>query len=574
MPAILRRFWAYVLVVIRHAERPVAPSRIEPPSRAPLLDDRFGYGFDLGPGTKVDPPSSPVSLEAEPEPEAIELEPEPEAIEPEPEFASAIIEPDAPDISETSPIEIPPPQPQYRLGRPSDKWVKPKGEETVLKRQPPAEPRPPSKPRAPRPQVRPDSDEDQWGQYYFRDAILDQLDRYFFYLKRMRRGDVDSYALLRKIGIQVMPPNAIRAFDKWRGEGEEEMLSAWFRDNLPSFGAISYGIDPISEATDQVRYVDAPPELMPDETELPPLPGYRHQIGTMSGGGPRVTLRDGSVEIAGMLWSPKFLYFRKYKKNRQPPTIQRVKDGVIYTMTIYWDRLEHHTRKFKKMKGGIPQEYAIHVREDGSVGVLRMQIAKMIRPYGKRGGVSIPQKIWGWPTEYLNWAHDRDGLSPESYLCRCFIEAALMYETAALGSLIRVEVRKDNLTAAFGVEIKRTSYFFKDRDVVLNASGGRAPIFHVVRPHARTTKSGTTDVKMHFRGLREFEWAGYRIGITVPGLDHLPLPEFNVGSMDESFFKHGDRRVLNSGQIGDRLRDVIKDGVGAWKPNGRSASPN
>jgi hypothetical protein len=93
------------------------------------------------------------------------------------------------------------------------------------------------------------------------------------------------------------------------------------------------------------------------------------------------------------------------------------------------------------------------------------------------------------------------------------------YETAH-ASMVRIEARKDGLTGVFGVAIKRTAYFFKDRSAVVDQSGGKKRIFHIVRPHVRANGQA---VKLHFRGLRKFNWNGYDIAISVPGRDHLLL---------------------------------------------------
>jgi hypothetical protein len=169
------------------------------------------------------------------------------------------------------------------------------------------------------------------------------------------------------------------------------------------------------------------------------------------------------------------------------------------------------------------------------------------------------------PIEYLSWAVGRIDASPEEILRRTFIEAAMMYQNASLGSMIRVEASKGGLTATFGVEIKRTAYFFKDRDVTVNtltASGRRKPIFHIVRPHLRHTKKGEIVVPMHFSGLKDFDWAGYKVGITVPGRDHMHLTNFDVGQQE--IFPKGEK-TLTKAQLGDRVRGWMKDGVGAWK---------
>lgn len=446
------------------------------------------------------------------------------------------------------------------------KWVKPKGLEKLhpkLLAESPRLRRDPLQVKKPKvvshPELRPDDDPEQWGQYYFRDAILDQLDTYFVYLKRMRHGDKDSYELHRRLGIQIMPQSAIQSFDNWRSEEGNKELSAWWKENLPGFGAVSYGIDSGSKNDEKASFVDAPPEFFKGRKKPKQL--VFNRIITVTGSSQTIDVNGEQTKV-GIIWVPKFLYFTKYSK--APPDVQSVKDADIYLMTIYWDRVDGYSKRFhKKNKGGVPQEYAVCVdRENGNVRVLRRLIFEKIKIRGRHGTVYIPNKRWTVaPDSHLSWAYGRLDSSPEEYLRRCFIEAALMYESAALGSMIRIEARKGNLVAAFGVEIKRTAYFFKDRDITLTNSGRRVPIFHIVRPHTRVTKNGLIDVKLHFRGLREFEWAGYKIGITVPGRDHFSLLDFDIGSSQE---KNIENR-MGTTELGERLANVMKKGLGAWQ---------
>ena len=116
------------------------------------------------------------------------------------------------------------------------------------------------KPKASRPALRADNPE-QWGQYYFRNAILDQNDTYFMYLNRaMKRADRDTYLISTlKPGIQIMPQCATQSFDYWRHDKGEEELSAWWKSNRPGFGAVSYGIDPASLEEETVVVADLSP---------------------------------------------------------------------------------------------------------------------------------------------------------------------------------------------------------------------------------------------------------------------------------------------------------------------------
>ena len=410
------------------------------------------------------------------------------------------------------------------------KWVKPKGERPAPKPSTKSE----RKPRAPRPKVLSDEDPEKWGQFYFRDAILDQLDVYFTYLKRMKHGDREEYELHRRLGIQIMPGSAINAFSDWRKSGEMDELDTWWKENRPSFGAVSYGIDQYGLEEESINTVDISPEdakLL--SLEANPFPKSHGRLACLTGGDNTIkSPTTGEMIKTELIWVPKFIYFTKYK--RPPPEIQRISEGDVYQMTVYWDRIDNRSKKWQKThKGGVPHDYAVCVeRGTAKVRVLNMLIKSRIalrHRSGRGRGETfyIPSTHWGVPLDCLRWAVGRHDASPEDYLRRVFIETALMYQSSVLGSMVRIEVKKGDLVATFGVEIKRMAYFFKDRDVKLNQLGSTARIFHIVRPHVR--KNGTS-VKMHFRGLREFEWAGYKVSISVPVRDHFSLPEVDFGA--------------------------------------------
>jgi hypothetical protein len=124
--------------------------------------------------------------------------------------------------------------------------------------------------------------------------------------------------------------------------------------------------------------------------------------------------------------------------------------------------------------------------------------------------------------------------------------------------MIRVSAEKNGVAAVFSVNIHRTAYFFADRDYQLTEDGKRKRIFHFVRPHIRS--DGST-VKAHFRGERSFDWAGYRITITVPGRDHLNIEDLDVGAID-SYWAEKDVKYLQMPELGKKLKGWMADGRG------------
>jgi len=349
-----------------------------------------------------------------------------------------------------------------------------------------------------------------YGEFNFRDTILDQLDRYWVYLERMRKHDAAAYGFYKQLGATLIPyaatnsmgvtphrPHKLTAAEIKQMK-KEIVLPAWFRHHWPAFGCCAYGTNPRDEAA--------------------------------------------SLNIPGMgrVQKPKFLYFRRVK--RMPWTVQPTRGGKLYVLTVWWDHVDHHNR----WKWGRPQEFPIQISDDGT----RMRVLKTRT---KENGDIGPWWDWQIPHEYEEWSRQY-GLDPQTHLCHTFCSAVQHVELAAY-SMLRVEVSKGDLTAVFGLSPRRASYFFQDRDIVLNDAGAKKRMFHIVRPHVR--KDGAV-VPAHFRGLREFDWAGYRVCISVPGRDHFMPLEFDVPSV---YLDPGERADgITEVELGRRLKSAIKHG--------------
>jgi hypothetical protein len=351
-----------------------------------------------------------------------------------------------------------------------------------------------------------------WGEFNFRDTILDQLERYWVYLDRMQKRDKDAYQFYRQVGATIVPLAAIGLyhgliFDKNEKPDSETWkrpakVSPWFNQYRPGFGCYAYGI--ASKIEDQ---------------EINPPDWYKK-------------------DKKGLwLWIPKFMYFIKY--NQPPPELQPMSGGDVYKMVIWWDQPKRN--RIARMKGGAPTEYGVFISRNGEqITVLRMIETRQIpieyrykKPRHART-FTIPERAWHMPDEFEQWAK-ANGTDVQQFLSHLFADATKTFEYSNY-SMVRVNVHKDNMTAVFGVNIHRVSYFFQDRDYVLRPNGQRKPIFHIVRSHERITKNGkTVAVKLHFRGDKEFTWAGYNVQITIPGKDHSVLAEFD-GGMNDSYW--------------------------------------
>lgn len=358
---------------------------------------------------------------------------------------------------------------------------------------------------------------EMYGEFNFRDTVLSQLDYYFMYLKRMRYRDPDAYSLYRQIGgiVTTYSATGVDRYDRATSEQGKKILTAsdWFCKNRPAFGCIAYAASPQGEKLE----------------------------------------RDASATSkTKTMWLPKFLYFQKY--DQPPPELQPTSGGDIYTLTVWWDQPFNNrfTRNMGK-KGGVPQSFGIFVSHDG-------KILRALKSIETRYMGDIPSRQWRIPHEMEEWAKQHK-ISVQTFLVNTFLGAMEAYEQSGW-SMVRVEVTKGDMSAVIGVSVRRMAYFFKDRDYVLDEHGKRSRIFHIVRAHERESRGQKTSVRLHFRGEREFIWAGYGVSITVPGRDHFMISEFDIGTTDEYWLEKKSLGV-HSEQLGRDLRSWTKSGLGA-----------
>jgi hypothetical protein len=385
----------------------------------------------------------------------------------------------------------------------------------------PAAPTPPAAP-APRAKTRPaapDGDASEaFGHFYFKDTILDQLDGYRHYVKRMRKIDPDTYELYKRIGAVVVPHRT------WASAGTDGLSKRWL-EVMPGFGCVALVGSDLEKAQQKT--------------------GFIH---------------------------PKILSFRKYTK---PPTqVQRMAAGQMYVVGVYFDDRGHGPERWGH---GAGVQFPIQVLPDGEIVVLRKLVdqSQTIRhrhgAYRGRESV-VHHSRWGVGQEVQDWAMDNS--RPVADMLREVFARTAETHAASATTMIRIAATKGGITAAFSIDPLRTPYFFDDRDVVLAKSGRKKPIFHVVRPHVRVLANGRkVPVKLHFAGLRSFSWNGHEVLITVPGKHHADLAEVAIGSLD---FEDGEPvppNMVDVAGLGDYLsahiqgerrpgRASVRDGVG------------
>lgn len=330
------------------------------------------------------------------------------------------------------------------------------------------------------------------GRFYFRENILDKLDEYFDYIKRMRKHDYRAYAIYSKIGAAIISEKTLLWLD--------ELPASWRAGARPSFGAFTY-------------------------------------LGTPDG---------EKIHF-------KFAYFHKEKK--PPAWVQRVRGGDNYEMTLFYSVKD-------KPPITAPLKFHVHVDDKCNISLLLYHTdagnwVNGRRKHGLSGKYRIPNRCWELPRQLVELCQeDPKHRDPHEIAQEVFTFTATTQENVA--SDIRISASKDNATAVFGIDLQRTPYFFKDRDVTVNIHGSRKRIFHVVRPHERHHADGrVTVVKNHFRGERNFMWNGYKVWITLPGRHTLDIMRFDAGSYDTTYSKPNET-LISPVRLGQKLKQHLE----------------
>ena len=296
--------------------------------------------------------------------------------------------------------------------------------------------------------------------------VLDNLERYQMYIKRLKHADPKAYIQYRRLGAYIIPPD---------GEANLNRLEPGFLKAMPSFFAIMIN------------------------KESP---------------------REDPEENRGI--SPRFCYFQRYDKT--PYGIEHT-NGLIYVATIYYD----DSKVWAQWSTGTLFHCAISVVPDGTVQALRMlktetQVLRHRSGHWRGRDTTISHQRWGLPN--ADWQEKyKDGSSLSVKLVNVFHLGANFWLHCACSSMIRITANKDNVTMPFVIQPTDVPAFFSDRDLVVNQNGRKKRVFHMVRTHPRV---GSKGVRMHFRGLRQFRWNNYDIAITVPGYTNVDIADLSI----------------------------------------------
>jgi hypothetical protein len=351
-------------------------------------------------------------------------------------------------------------------------------------------------------------------QIYHIGDILNGIGEYFKALRALRRHDFSTYSLFRKIGAVIL-----------------------------------------SGSGDAMYYNQLDPRIPSDPHKWPAffmsaytMPGYRKNEGDFA--------------------TPRMVYFQKYRPHHSRLVTPPRPNSILYEGNLfyapYW------------LPKGMLNPFMIAVDlNDGTISSVPFRHGQYqrIRSHGEEITIHHNRMIHSHDLrEIWHEVKHRNGGSPHTphtlndFASNLFF-LALSGTIAALDG-IQVNVSRGKDVGRFGVPIERSAEFFRNREFAANSKGSRARIFHYVRPHDRV---GTTGVRAHYRGAREFEWNGLKVWLTVPRYHHKLLEEFNGAAISVDEKLPIPKGLIPHDRLGDMMADVVIHHKG--KPYGPVVAP-
>jgi hypothetical protein len=329
--------------------------------------------------------------------------------------------------------------------------------------------------------------------------LLDDLDDYFFWIRRLRSVHRDAYDLYSRVGGTVIGGDEKNAALANRADSRLPKDPA----EWPAFFMISF------------------PESDSAKDKIHAALIYFQKV------------RLGDSHIGNIVPFGKAIYH-----------------GVIF----YSERKRHEATKTRVE---FPCEFHVGVTADGGVYPLRTVVSHSQSIRHRRGATRssrIEHRRVEYPPVLRQLAGD---LNSVAEYVRFTFYIAMNFSVASADG-IQINVRApDGLAGRFSIPTEQTARFFKDREFEATVNGTRKKIFHAVREHARAAGAGrSVKVRAHYRGARRFDWKAYAVNITVPDLHHASLTKFTAEAHDAAG-ANPRRGFADMKETGERIRDHI-----------------
>lgn len=127
-----------------------------------------------------------------------------------------------------------------------------------------------------------------------------------------------------------------------------------------------------------------------------------------------------------------------------------------------------------------------------------------------------------------------------------------------------VAVYRGGERVTFGIEPANTKTYFASRDKSIKTPSGKTrKIIHFVEEHERTVNGRTVTVKAHVRGLREFDWMGFRCVVTAPRLTGRTAAFFELAPEELDDDVELPKGYMSMGKLGLVLARAEDDDIRA-----------
>lgn len=197
--------------------------------------------------------------------------------------------------------------------------------------------------------------------------------------------------------------------------------------------------------------------------------------------------------------------------------------------------------------------FHFYAEHDPIIGKLDICTQRLIQPVHlktKDGDIHFTRKLRGVEATFGQTAWGETEFLRRVFLASWLAEVFKVFSQRE--KQWRVSVRKGDHRVTFCIPDSSAKDYFATRDkTALTSSGKRRPIIHIAREHLRNVNGKKVIVPEHIRGLREFDWRGYRFYVSAPKF-HKYTNDFSIDALVEEDVK---KKVVGMNVV---AREIVK----------------
>lgn len=268
------------------------------------------------------------------------------------------------------------------------------------------------------------------------------------------------------------------------------------------------------------------------------------EIGPLIPIGIQIPLDNWRVDVSNMRTWPALIYVSSASNQEDTGKIDSLGNPYVRGQLIYCNKVKRAPCEYPSLQGfkGLIYEvgasyshkkvavwmvYYVGIDPTSGAVTLSKRRQREYRSVGSSGHkFSFARTEFKFPYE----GYCDEEVDPEE---QAALDVSLAFKLwSERGGMWKVSVRTAGRRATFLVGGNDTRYYFKDRKVeALAADGHKKRIIHHVNAHSRTLADGSSvEVKEHIRGIRAFNWRGYKCAVVAPKFHALNLDVFDASS--------------------------------------------